>query len=259
MRSLLSVCLLGMGLIIAVQQTVGEVPSSGTDSGKPPPETDSSAADIDTVQSEPPPGLVYGYGAQLRAPYVFSESEDGKTLYLNGIIYVGPGEGPPPEITVTETVRSQHELNVRAFEQSKRGVTYEDRLEILADVYRSSSLVKDVRKFAQGVYVRWESHPNEEEEVILSREDSAFDLAAFHQKLIAEFRQTVSSGGMIAFGKNYHIYVPAKRLPKTVEQVEIIQGGAPRESLDVMNTALQNKRFVEDLYRQTEGSMEAER
>jgi hypothetical protein len=256
MRSLLTILLLSLAIMITALQAAGEVPSSDGDSGE---SSGRSATPVEEANlSDPLPGLVYGYGVELERPYVFTESEDGKTLYLNGLIYDGPGEEPPPKITVTETVRSEHELSVRAFEQSNQGVTYADRLELMADVYRSSPLVKNVRKFAQGLYVTWTSYPDEEEEIILTREDSAFDLAAFRETLVAEFWQTVSRGGMIAFGKNYHVSVPPRHLPKTVEQMRLIQSGAPRDSLDVMNTALQNKRFLEDLYQQSEGRREEE-
>ena len=255
MRSLLAVCLLGLVLICVGPRATGEVIDSDKGIAESPGEVAPATTDPDAAELQ---GLVYAYGTKLAGPYVFTESEDGKTLYVNGLIYVGPGEGPPPDITVTVTVRSQHELNVRAADQATRGAEYEDRLEILASVYRSSPLVRSVRKFSQGVYVTWASYPDDEEEIILPREESQFDLEAYMQGLVAEFHRIVESGGMVVFGKNYHIYVPRVRSAKTVHQIRLVEDGAPRESLDVMNTALQNKRFIEDLYRLNQGPMEEE-
>jgi hypothetical protein len=207
-------------------------------------------ASRDGQHAEQGPGLVYAYGKKIEGPYVFRASEDGNTLYLNDLVYSGPGEAPPPKIEVPETVRLEHELSVRAHEESKRAKTYEERIAIYADVLRSSELVIAVREFSQGVYVTWRSSPDEEEEVILPREESQFDPAEFRMRLISEFWNTVNSGGMIAFGKRYHIYVPAVRVPKTVKQIELIRSGASRDQLDVMGTALQNDRFRDDLYLQ---------
>jgi hypothetical protein len=195
-------------------------------------------------------GVVYGYGKKLERPYTFTESEDGKTLYLNGLVYEGPGESPPPEIEVTETVRLQHELSVMASEQSKQARTYDERKAIYADILRQSPLVENVRDFEQGVYVTWRSSPGDEEEVIIPREESQFDLAAYRRQLTSEFWNTVNSGGVIAFGKRYHIHVPAGRVAKTMEQIQLIRSGASRDRLDVRGTALQNQRFLDDLYRE---------
>jgi hypothetical protein len=207
-------------------------------------------ASRDSRRPEQGPGLVYAYGRKLEGPYIFRASEDGNTLYLNDLVYSGPGEAPPPKIEVPETVRLQHELSVRASEESRRAETYEERKAIYADVLRGSELVISVREFSQGVYVTWRSSPDEEEEVILPKEESQFDPAEFRIRLISEFWNTVNSGGMIAFGRRYHIYVPAMRVPKTVKQIELIRSGASRDQLDVRSTALQNDRFLDDIYLQ---------
>jgi hypothetical protein len=194
------------------------------------------------------PGLVYGYGKRLERPYIFIESDDGRTLYLNDLVYDGPAESTPPEIVVTETVRSQHELSVMAYEYSKRARTYEERRAIYAEVLRGSDLVKDVKEFSQGVYVTWRSSPDEEE-VIIPSEESHFDLAEFRRRLISEFRATVDSGGMIAFGERYHIHVPPGRVAATVEQLERLRSGAGPEEIDIGTTILRNRNFLNDLYR----------
>jgi hypothetical protein len=194
------------------------------------------------------PGLVFGYGARLEEPYVFTRGDDGRTLYLNGLIYDGPGDAPPPQIEVTEVARSRHELAVKAHEHSRRGRTYDERKAIYADVLRRSELVQAVREFPQGVYVRWRESPEHEEEVIIPREESQFDLEEFQQGLISQFRKTVNSGGMIAFGKGYHIYVPPGRVQGTLEQLERIRAGGPRDTIDVVGTPLQNEKFLSDLY-----------
>ena len=59
---------------------------------------------------------------------------------------------------------------------------------------------------------------------------------------------------MVAFGKKYHIFVPANLVPKTVEQIELVLRGTPRKGLDVMDTALRNGDFLDDLYRESEGA-----
>jgi hypothetical protein len=193
-------------------------------------------------------GVVYGYGARLDGPYVFTRSEDGRTLYLNGLIYDGPGEEPPPQIEVTEEAQSRHELAVKAHEHSRRGRTYEERKAIYADVLRTSELVQAVREFSQGVYVRWRASPEHEEEVIIPREESQFDLEEFQQSLISHFWKTVNSGGMVAFGKGYHIHVPPGRMQETLEQLEQILAGGPCDTIDVVGTPFQNERFLSDLY-----------
>ena len=195
---------------------------------------------------------MFAYGVQLARPYTFSFSEDARRLYLNGYFFHGATDTIIPKIEISETARTHHELCVRAGEAMKQGKTFEETLAIYAEVMRSSPLVERVRISHPWIYVTWVSWPDEEEEIIFSRADNQFDLAAYLERLVAEFRQTVGRGGMIAFGKNYHISVPPSRLPKTVEQINLVQSSAPRESLDVMNTALQNKRFLEDLYHRSE-------
>ncbi len=230
---------ISMGILILcfVSGGVGSVVSCSSDKAE--------TGRADSLASQ---GPVFGFGVQLTKPYTFTSSEDSKTLYLNGLVYDGPGEEPPPQITVTESMRTKHELSVRAFEDSKQGTTYEERLARMTAVYLASPLVKSVRGFAQGIFVKWASDPDREEEVILPREEGHFDLAAYRERLVADFWRTINSGGMIAFGRNYHICVPAKRLPKTLEQVKLIQSGKEQEQLDVAGTALQNRRFLEDLY-----------
>jgi hypothetical protein len=196
------------------------------------------------------PGLVYGYGTRLDTPYVFTLSADGKTLYLNGLVYDGPGEIPPPEIEVTQTARSRHELSMQAYEQSRRGRTYEERKAIYADVLRGSDLVQTVREFSQGVYVTWRTSPDCEEEVIIPREESGLDLVAFQESLISQFRKAIESRGMIAFGKNYHIHIPPSRVPETLAQVERIRAGVRRDQLDIVGTPLQNEQFLSDIYKE---------
>ena len=200
-------------------------------------------------------GLVYGYGARLGPPYEFAESEDGKTLYLNGLVYYGPGDTPPPEVTVTEGIRAEHELSVRAYEESKKGTTYDERLALLAAAYISSPLITSVRKWTGGLYVRWASSPDEDYVIVLPLEEETpdFDRAAFWEEQISKFWRIVDSGGMVVFGKKYHIVVPANLVPKTVEQIERVRRGTPREGLDTRETALRNTHFLDDLYREHEG------
>jgi hypothetical protein len=200
-------------------------------------------------------GLVYGYGVKLTPPYEFTKSQDGKILYLNGMIYDGPSDIPPKKVTVDAEMLARHELSVRAYEQSELGATYEERLTLLAAVYLSSPLVKKVRKHPQGLYVTWVSDPATEQGVILLEENekmSDYDLAAFRAELITRFWRTVDSGGMMAFGKDYHVLVPQECVPKTVEQIESVWGGTTREELDIKDTALQNQQFLDDLFQQSE-------
>ena len=202
------------------------------------------------VDSTSSPGLVYGYGAKLGPPYEFTVSEDSKTLYLNGLIYDGPGDTRPSEVTVSEEMRVRHELSEKAHMQSELGATYDERLAHLAAAYISSPLVKSVRKDSVTIYVRWASNPDIEQGVMLRREEQKldFDVVAFREELIDRFWQIVNAGGMVAFGKDYHVLVPAACVPKTIEQIERIRRGEPPERLDVVNTALQNRRFLGDLY-----------
>lgn len=212
---------------------------------------DTAGRAADSIRLSIGPGLVYGYGTRLDTPYVFNLSGDGRTLYLNGLIYDGPGEAPPPQIEVTQTARSRHELSMLAYEQSKRGRTYEERKAIYADVLRGSDLVQAVREFSQGVYVTWRNSPDYEEEVIIPKEESRLDLKAFQESLISQFRTTIESGGMIVFGDDYHMHIPPSRVSDTLEQLERIRLGARRDQLDVVGTPLQNQRFLSDLYKES--------
>jgi hypothetical protein len=245
----------GMCLILAVLSIIilftacsrpREAPSEDSSESRPSGSTSSHKAA--SAPPRQPPGAVYGYGVRLDWPYTFTESEDGKTLYLNGLVYDGPGVRPPPEITVTETVRSEHELSVRAYEACRLAETHSERKAIYARILRESDLVVDVREFSQGVYVTWRSSPEDEEEVIIPREDSQFDLEEFRRRLVSEFWDTVNSGGMIAFGERYHIRVPPGRVSKTVEQINLVRSGASRDQLGASDAALQNEHFLDDLY-----------
>lgn len=213
------------------------------------------STELEKADSTSSSGLVYGYGVKLTPPYEFTKSEDGKTLYLNGLIYDGPGDTPRQQGTVDEQMLARHELSVEAHEQAELGETYEERLERLAAIYRSSPLVKAVRRHPQGLYVTWVSDPDTEQGVMLLRENqktSDYDLATFRDELITRFWRIVNSGGMVAFGRKYHILVPSNVTPKTLEQIEHLQRGTLRERLDVKGTALENKQFLDDLYRESE-------
>jgi len=209
----------------------------------------------DSLAADNQLGPVFAYGVQLARPYTFSFSEDARRLYLDGYFFGGATDTIIPKIEVSETSRAEFELCLRAGEAMKQGKTFEETLAIYAEVMRSSPLVERVRISHPWIYMTWASWPDEEEEIIIPREDSQFVLAAYLERLVAEFRYTVCSGGMVAFGRNYHVSVPTNRLPETIEQINLIRSSAPRESLDVMNTALQNKRFLEDLYHRSEDRM----
>jgi hypothetical protein len=236
-----------------IQPATGQESDSGTGEVQSQRDILASFGGDDSAESW---GPVYGYGVELKAPYIFTRSGDGKTLYLNGLIYDGPGEGPPPEITVTATAVSRHELAVSASEYSQQAETYEERIARYAEALRQSPLVERVREFEQGVYITWRSSPEVEEEAIIPREEPEFDLEEFQQSLISRFQGTVGSGGMIAFGKRYHVYVPRVRLPKTIQQIDLVQSGAGQDQLDTGSTALQNKSFLRDLYRAVQGPEE---
>lgn len=253
MRSLLTACTLGLALITMVQPAVGRAPDSDTAGAESGAEV---LASIGGGESDEALGLVYGYGVELEPPYVFTRSDDGKTLYLNGLIYDGPGEGPPPDITVTETAVSRHELAVSASEYSRQAETYEERVAMYAEALRQSPLVARVREFEQGVYITWRSSPEYEEEAIVPREEPEFDLEEFQRSLMSHFQDTVGGGGMIAFGSRYHVYVPPVRVPKTVEQISLVKSGAGEDQLDTASTALQNESFLRDLYRAVQGPEE---
>jgi hypothetical protein len=206
----------------------------------------------DSVSSS---GVVYGYGVELTPPYEFTKSEDGKTLYLNGMVYAGPGDKEPPDIQVTEEARAKHELGVEAYEESKKGATYNERLARMAATYISSPLVTSVHKYSQGLYVRWASDPDDEEVITLLREEKTpeFDRAALWQQMKSSFWHTVNSGGMVVFGEKYHIFVPSNLVPKTLDQIARVREATPRDQLDVTETPLRNQRFLDDLYRGCNG------
>jgi hypothetical protein len=210
-------------------------------------------AGADSVSSS---GVVYGYGVKLTPPYEFTKSEDGKTLYLNGLIYAGPGDEETPEVTVTEDVRAEHELSMRAYEESKKGATYDERLARLAATYTSSPLVESVRKHGEGLYVRWASNPGDEYVITLQREEERpdFNRDAFWQKQISRFWRIIDSGGMVVFGEKYHIFCPDSSVPKTLDQIARVRRGVSREDLDTRDTPLIDHNFLEDLYREGESA-----
>jgi len=201
-------------------------------------------------------GLVYGYGVKLTPPYEFTKSEDSKTLYLNGVVYAGPDDKEPPDIQVTEEARAQYDLSVRAGEESNKGKTYDERLALLAAAYISSPLIESVRKHPSGLYVTWASDPEELYVINMPPEDDRpeFTREMFWENLQNRFWRTVDSGGMLAFGKGYEVSVPADLVAKTIEQIELVQRGTPREQLDTEGTALKCHRFLEDLYGASESA-----
>jgi hypothetical protein len=203
-------------------------------------------------------GLVYGYGVKLTPPYDFTKSEDGRILYLNGLIYAGPDDKEPLDIKITEEERAQYDLSVRAGEESKKAKTPDERRALLAAVYISSPLVTAVRKQGHCVYVRWASDPENEYVINMPPEDERpeFTRAAFWEQLKNSFWRTVNSGGMVVFGKKYHIFVPANLVPKAVAQIELVRRGAPRERLDKRDTPLIDHNFLDDLYRENENAEE---
>jgi hypothetical protein len=215
----------------------------------------STDTDEGTADSTSSPGLVYGYGIKISRPYEFTESEDGKTLYLNGLIYAGPGDKEPPPVTVADEILAQHELNVRALEEARKGTTDYGRLARMASAYIHSPLVESVRKDSHSVYVKWVSSPHEMRFFLMplsGLETTAFDRAAFWEQLEASFWRTVNSGGMVVFGEKYHIFVPDSGVQKTLEQIELVRRGTSREGLDTRGTPLRNQRFLDDLYGETD-------
>jgi hypothetical protein len=214
-----------------------------------------ASAEDGKADSTSSPGQVYGYGIKLSRPYEFTESEDGRTLCLNGLIYAGSDDNETAEVTVTEEARAEYEVSIRAGEESRKGKTYDERMARLAAAYISSPLVEAVRKHGQCVYIRWASDPENEYVIDMPSEEDGpeFDRTVFWEQLMSSFWHTVNSDGMVAFGKKYHVFVPANLVPKTVEQIELVRRGTPRERLDVVETAVRNRRFLDDLYRVSQG------
>ena len=204
-------------------------------------------------------GLVYGYGVKLAPPYEFRESEDGKTLYLNGLVYAGPGDKEPPDIQVTEQARAIYALSTEAREESEKASTHDERLTRMAAVYRSSPLVESVRQDSHSLHITWLAYPDMDFAVILTPEDEIpdFDREAFWEKQISRFWRIIGSGGMVVFGEKYHIFCPDSSVPKTLDQIERIRRGVSREDLHTRDTPLRNQRFLDDLYREGE-SIEGE-
>jgi hypothetical protein len=211
-------------------------------------------AGADSVSSS---GVVYGYGVKLTPPYEFTKSEDGKTLYLNGLIYAGPGDKEPPEVTITDEIRAMHELNERALEEAGKGTTEYARLARMAAVYRSSPLVESVRRDSHRVYVKWVAYPYEMGFILMEPpgcEKPEFDRDTFWEKQISRFWRIIDSGGMVVFGEKYHIFCPDSSVPKTLDQIARVRRGVSREDLDTRDTPLIDHNFLEDLYREGESA-----
>lgn len=218
-----------------------------------------SSAEADAPDSSSLTGLVYGYGLKLSRPYEFTKSEDGKTLYLNGLVYAGPGDKQPPEITITEEARAIYDVVLRANEKARQGTTEDDRLARMAAVFRSSPLAESVRQDSHEVHVKWRMYPDEMAFVLMApfgdgRPD--LDRDAFWEKQISRFWWIIDSGGMVVFGERYHIFCPDSSIPKTVKQIERVRRALPRESLDTQDTPLSNQDFLDDLYRESDRAEE---
>jgi hypothetical protein len=215
------------------------------------PDTLSAVMTEDSLLSNSELGPVFAYGRQLTRPYTFSFSEDARRLYLNGYFFSGATDTIVPKREISETARAEYELCLKASQESRQAKTYEERMLIQAEVFRSSPLVKKVRVTPWALYITWASCPDEEVEALLARGDegSRFDLKEALEQDIAHFWSVVGRGGMIAFGRGgYHLSVRAVRVPKTLEQIERIRQGTPRDQLDVTDTALRFDAFLKDLY-----------
>jgi|GEM_PF-3024382 len=213
------------------------------------PDTLSAIMTEDSLISNSEIGPVFAYGRQITRPYTFSFSDDGRRLYLNGYFFSGAKDTIMPKIEVSEAARTHHELSVRAQEAMKQGKTFEETLAIYAQVLRSSPIVKGVRVSHPCIYVTWASCPEDEVVIIIPREKGHFDLKEALEQDIAHFWSVVRRGGMIAFGRGgYHLSGPPSGVPKTLQQIELIRHGTPRDQLDVTDTALWLDDFLEDLY-----------
>jgi hypothetical protein len=249
MRLLLSAVALLLIVTILVPVLGSGTADETRDADHGAPDTLSATMTEDSLTSNIELGPVFAYGRQLTRPYTFSLSESGRRLYLNGYFFSGAKDTIEPKIVVSETARTHHELSVRAGEAMKQGKTFQETLDIYAEVLRSSPIVKKVRIDRQWIYVTWASWPDEEEEIIIPREKGHFDLKEALEQDIAHFWSVVRRGGMIAFGRGgYHLSVRAVRVPKTLEQIERIRQGTPRDQLDVTDTGLRFDAFLKDLY-----------
>jgi hypothetical protein len=247
---------LSLGIVASLFMMTILVPVPGSDTANEArdaeystPDTLSAVMTEDSVLSNSELGPVFAYGRQLTRPYTFSFSEDARRLYLNGYFFSGATDTIIPKREVSETARAEYELRVRADEAMKQGKTFEETLAIYAEVLRSSPLVNKVRIDRSWIYVTWASWPDEEEEIIIPRDKGHFDLKESLEQDIAHFWSVVGRGGMIAFGRDgYHMSGPPSGVPKTLEQIELIRHGTPRDQLDVTDTALWLDDFLEDLY-----------
>ena len=193
-------------------------------------------------------GPVFLYGVQLEKPYRFTLSEDGLRLYLNGYFYAGDKDTVPPMKEISDTARAKHSLLLQAGKSMKQGKSFEESLTIYADILRSSPLVNHVRISYPWIYFTWVSSPDDEVEVMLSREPGHYELEAAFEQLMADFWRVVRSGGMITLGKGgCRMSIQAESVPKTLEQIELIRRGVPREQLDVADTPLRWDDFYYDI------------
>lgn len=191
-------------------------------------------------------GLVYAYGILVPPPHVFSGVEED-TLRLNGLPYF-PRRGPAtPPIVVDAATEAMHAANVAAFDRAKRGGTYQERLTLLAAEYRARADVASVRVQGNGLWLTYRD--GTEEEVILPAEESPppMDLATCHQLLVEEFRAYLNAGCLVVFGTGYHVTVPPKWIPKTLEAIELARSTGHLSREAAKNTALQNPLFFADL------------
>jgi len=203
---------------------------------------DAEQAQVDTV------GVVFAYGEQVYPPFVFT-GVGTDTLFLNGYP-LSPRRSSrrgSPEISVSETCKAQHELCVKAGQRAREGSTHAERVEIYAEVLRASSLVDSVRVTSHDIiYMSWAGE-TDEEEIILPREDTHFELADFHETRISEFWRAMRAGRLVAFGERYYVSAPRQSVPQTLQLLERIDEGGPPTKEEVAGTALQQPRFLVDL------------
>ncbi len=193
-------------------------------------------------------GLVFAYGCRVYPPYAFNGA-DTDTLFLNGYSYSPTlsKRGESRAIRMSETCRTQHQLDATALGLCRNGQDRAERVRIYVDTLRASPLVDSVRLVGDSVYMRWDGEV-EEEEVVLPWNDSLFDRAAFHEILIEEFWRTVGSGGLVAFGERYHVLSPRDCVAQIRHLLERIALGEYPTVEDVRDTALEDTRFLTDLW-----------
>jgi hypothetical protein len=207
-------------------------------------------------------GPVY-YAGKLIVEAEFGFTDDGDTLYFAGRPFYPTRKVTAQQhqksrnpIPVTWDSKSWHALSCQADQVTKSHLDKSEGLNAFTQLYLNSGLVDpdSLKTFSNGISV-FRLDVQMWTDIFYESSDSGTpptkeELFAWWQK---QFWSVVESGGLFAWGEDYHVHSPVERIEQITVGIEKMERGEELVYADVQHTALNSSEFRRDLQRKLNG------